>query len=68
MNDLSTDGLDAHLSGHGRILEDSDVVVLGVTTDLASFGGKVDDGVLKVNTRSIRQNIESKKPEPDIER
>ena len=38
--DLSTDDLDVHPSGSGRVHEGSDIAVLEATTDLAPFGGK----------------------------
>ena len=55
MSDLNTDDLDVQLSGTGRVPEGSDVTVLVVTTDLAQFGGRVDDRLrlLKGNMRLI---------------
>ena len=37
---LSTDGLDVHPSGSGRVHEGNDIAVLAATADLAPFGGK----------------------------
>ena len=42
VSDLTTDGLDTHLSGCGRVLEYSDIRILAVSIDLAPFGGGVD--------------------------
>ena len=55
VSDLNTDDLDVQLSGTGRVPEGSDVTVLVVTTDLAQFGGRVDDRLrlLKGNMRLI---------------
>ena len=54
MSQLSTDGFDANLRDGSRLIEGSDLAVPVVTTDLAPFVRRVDDGVLKANTQLIQ--------------
>jgi len=54
VSQLGTDGLDAHLGDGSRLLEGSNLTVLVVTTDLAPFVSRVDDGVLKANAKLIQ--------------
>lgn len=61
VSDLNTGGLDLRLSGRGQALEGSDITVLVGTRDLALFGGRVDDGVLKANMRLMRWNTSKRK-------
>ena len=56
MGDFSTDGLDAHIGDSGQVLEAGDPVLV-VTTNLAPFGSRVDDGVLKANMRLIQRDV-----------
>jgi len=56
MGQLITDGLDAHLGDEAWLLEDSAFTVHVVTTDLAPFVRRVDDGVLKANAQLIQWN------------
>jgi len=50
---LSTDGLDAHIVDHARLLEEGGLTVLVVTADLAPFVRRVDDGVLEAKIQLI---------------